>query len=373
MRTILWSLATIIASPFLLFLLKLRGRGIGREKVLIIRLGKLGDVLATTRMLRAIREAKPDVVLHVLTTPQGQLVLRNNPFIDRVIPWDVARFWTLLSVLRSERYDWVINAMPGALPSSVGLWALVPGRINTVSPRHGVLVSFLNLFSTHSFVYDIHERTHEHFRALLRPLAIPPLPEGIDFFPNKDDELSVTKWLQDQGIHGERFVIFNVTAGNIVKEWPPEKFRSLAKRIVRELHCRIVISTANRSLASSLVAEIGREIGPNNVTDGSGLTLFQLAVLCRRASAFLSADTGPLYVAWSTGVPLAIIIGPIDPNEQVPHPNAKIVHISPPPDCVPWVFVAVTPREGTTEQMQCVQGIPVDAVFTALSNILRKS
>lgn len=368
MKTIFWSLLTLLCFPVLLLGCRKRRRGEAR-KILIITHGKLGDVLCTTRMYRAVHESLPEVEVHVLTSRRSSEVLWGNPFIRKIHHFDAHR-WSMLAALRREHFDWVINTMPGAFPSIVGPWALAPGRVNTVSSLHGFLVRLLNIFSTHTFSYGLHQRTFAHYQQLLEPLGVRPVEEGVDFFPGAADAEAVRRWLYDRNIADGKFVILGLTAGNAVKEWPAAKFGALADHITGTLDFSVILSTADTALAAMLCERMQHK---DRVHDGSSFTLHQLGALCRFAAAFVSVDTGPLYVAYASGTPLVIIIGPIDPREQVPQPGPTIVHVPPPQGCVPWVFIAATPRDGTPEQLRCSRETSLESVVKALEKILLPS
>lgn len=74
-------------------------------RVLLIKLGAMGDVLRTTSILPAIREHGPGTRLTWLTGPASREVLEGIDSIDRL--------WTLgpdtLAQLQAERFDWAIN------------------------------------------------------------------------------------------------------------------------------------------------------------------------------------------------------------------------------------------------------------------------
>ncbi len=71
------------------------------QRILIIKLGAVGDVLRTTPILRKLREVFPDAVIHWLThTP---VVI--PPIVDKVFRWQLSDILTL----RASHYDLVIN------------------------------------------------------------------------------------------------------------------------------------------------------------------------------------------------------------------------------------------------------------------------
>lgn len=87
-------------------------------KILIIKLGysetldsevgkvvSLGDVLRTTPVLEALKEKHPESEIVFLTDKKAEELVKDNPFIDKLLIWDEFIGFLLLR----ERYDIVIN------------------------------------------------------------------------------------------------------------------------------------------------------------------------------------------------------------------------------------------------------------------------
>ncbi len=74
-------------------------------KILIIKLGALGDVLRTTPLLTALSEKYPSARITWIVEKQHRVVLEGNPLIEALLNYDAATLEKLLS----ETYDWVIN------------------------------------------------------------------------------------------------------------------------------------------------------------------------------------------------------------------------------------------------------------------------
>lgn len=74
------------------------------KKILIIRLGSMGDVLLTTPVVRCISK-QWKCTIHFLTKPEHHTLLRENPYISRIHQYkkDIA------SELKKEKYDLIID------------------------------------------------------------------------------------------------------------------------------------------------------------------------------------------------------------------------------------------------------------------------
>src|SRR3989338_1241859 len=81
---------TFILSPIFylgIFFNKIKSRK-GQLKILVIQRGKIGDLVCTTGVFRAIKEKYPDSYLAALVTNYTFSVVANNPYIDQIIQFD---------------------------------------------------------------------------------------------------------------------------------------------------------------------------------------------------------------------------------------------------------------------------------------------
>src|SRR5690242_2188027 len=76
-----------------------------REHVLIIKLDAIGDVLRTTTLLPALKEAHPHAALTWITRPEAKALLEKNPYLTEVIAYGP----DALLHLQARSFDRVIN------------------------------------------------------------------------------------------------------------------------------------------------------------------------------------------------------------------------------------------------------------------------
>lgn len=111
----------------------------GSPRILIIRLSSLGDVVITTPVSRAIKEAMPDAYVAWVVEPPARGVLEGNPFLDDLFVWDRRRgslsLGSILQVRREltpKRFDYALDCQ-GNLRS--GLVARLSGARTIVGNR----------------------------------------------------------------------------------------------------------------------------------------------------------------------------------------------------------------------------------------------
>ncbi len=74
-------------------------------KILIIKLGAMGDVLRTTPLLTALKKQHPRSKIAWLVDARSQEVLKGNPLIDELIVYSEKN----LGRLEKEYFDWALN------------------------------------------------------------------------------------------------------------------------------------------------------------------------------------------------------------------------------------------------------------------------
>jgi len=366
MKSLYWFIGTLILSPYLWLRANLR-RKKNIKKILLIHYGKIGDLVCAMRMFRAIKESIPDAEIHVLCRESSAAVLKENPFVDQMHFLTPYNRMKLIKKFRKERFDCSINCMPGAFLSLIGIWSFIPRRINSVTNVQGIIVRLTRIFQSKNIFYGLHMNTYKHYMKLVEAIRVRALPYDVDFFFTDADKNSVTNWLNEKGIGDQPFVVFSLTAGNIIKEWPEEKFAKLADYVTEEKGMKVILSTLDEGMISRVRSQTKN---PKRVISSAGLNLGELGALCSKSKAFVSADTGPMYIAYGSGASVVIVIGLIDPVEQVPPVSNRCSHVMPPEGCKPWVFIANTPREGDDEQLRCVRDTSVEDVVEGLNKVL---
>jgi len=76
-------------------------------KIVVWQTAFLGDLILSTPLFHSIKNIFPDSYLGVITKPFGKDVLKNNPYVDRVILYDKKKISNLQLIknLRSEKFD----------------------------------------------------------------------------------------------------------------------------------------------------------------------------------------------------------------------------------------------------------------------------
>jgi ADP-heptose:LPS heptosyltransferase len=262
------------------------------ERVLVIRLGALGDFVQSFGPFAAIRAHHPRARITLLTTRPFAGLARRSPWFDEVWEdgrpsWaDLPALWRLARQLRgagfSRVYDLQTSSRSARYRWLVGTGVEWSGHAIGASHRHATP-----------------QRTRLHTLERQREqLAI----AGIHAFPAPD-----LGWLDaDIARFGlpERFALLvpGASPTRPGKRWPAEHFGALAAAL--DLPCAVLGSAAEAPLAAAIR---GRAPGTLDLT---GRTDFaDIAALGRRAALAVGNDTGPTHLLAVAGCPTLALFG----------------------------------------------------------------
>lgn len=284
------------------------------ERILVIKLGALGDIVLALGPFAAIRRYHPDARITLLTTaPYAEFLsasgyfddiwLDDRPALLRPDRWLSLRdrlrsgaFDRVYDLQTSDRSGWYYRLMwPGVRPDWSGI---APGCSHPhANPQR-------------DFMHSI-ERQNEQ-------LAM----AGIADVPATD--LSwVTADTARFGL-GARFALL-VPGGaphRPAKRWPAENFAALAGRLEGQGVQPVVLGTASEaSLAATILAAC------KDARDLTGKTMLaDIAVLARDAAGAVGNDTGPMHMIAAAGCP-SVVLFSADSDPALTAPRGPAVTV----------------------------------------------
>jgi lipopolysaccharide heptosyltransferase I len=297
------------------------------DRLLILRLGAVGDVIRTLPALHLIRRAAPGVFIAWLVEDLSRDLLAGHPEIDEVIRFPrrelleaavrPARIPGLLRDLarglRGRRFT-VAADFQGSLKS--GLAARLSGARRRVgfAPGHAREMSFL---FTNVWVRPGPAALNRVARNLLLAEALGASGDEVEIvLPERPDEARRAEVILRELSCGTPIVLSPGTSHRQRrKAWPPEHYARLAALLRRDFGAAPLVAwgPGEEETARGIVAA---SAGAARALPPTGLRL--LAALLRRAALFVGADTGPMHLAWGVGCPVVALFGPTDPRLNGP-------------------------------------------------------
>lgn len=280
-------------------------------RILVTRTDRIGDLVLTTPLFRALRERFPKAWIAAVVFLEHREIVQENPFLDEVILYDKKGsergLWgqfLFSQKLRRKRFDVAVHAH-GTNRMHLAAWlAGIPLRIGYARRAPWAL--------THVFPYNKKEgkkQEAEYLFELLAPFGITPPPEIETFFPVPERIARSFENLRlFHNIPCEHpWIVLNPSASDVTKMWPAERFAELVTRIQTERSC--VFIAIGTPQDRPLIGRLSKKT-PVPIFDLSGrLSLGMLGALLKRSSLLISNDSGPVHIAAAVGTPVVSIFG----------------------------------------------------------------
>jgi len=329
------------------------------NKILVIRVGRAGDVVMITPSLRAILIHFPDHELHVLTSQDGRRILAGfDSRITDIIVYKKKRIKTLFARIRQHKnirnasYEYIFN------------FELKP--------------TYKNIYKNiDAKIYEL-DKAEEHLNYAKRCLNIVQksinhkIQNYWDWLPVSEEGVeNARKQLQGAGINEDDIVIgvhpsfsgsnkglSKLKGRNLLREWPPEYFASVIKML------------SEYSKNSGLPLKIIIDLLPDESALGEKIVklcdnkavLFTLEPdfqrykgLISRMKLLITPDTGPMHIAAALGTKIVCMFSGKSPEDCGPYMDPKD-------------YIALIAENYNTEEG--LQAIKPEHVFDACKRIL---
>ncbi|MBU2699015.1 putative lipopolysaccharide heptosyltransferase III [Sporomusaceae bacterium BoRhaA] len=285
------------------------------QKILVMNLAFIGDVVLSTPVTRVLREAYPQAVMDMLVVPVTAEIASGNPFVNEVLVYDkrgqhkkLGQLLKLIWEIRSRHYDLAVCTNFAARGAMLAWIAGIPYRAG-YDRQHA------NLFLTHIASGERSEICHEaeNYLAVLKPLGITTADTTLTFQVQEQDKLNlaakVPKLTLDQPI-----AVVCPSGSYPRKSWTISAYAELICRLAEE--SQVVLIGGGREAAElSKISQASADLAGKNVASvlAGELSLGELAALLQRCKVLVSIDTGPMHIAQAVGTPVVALFGPTDP------------------------------------------------------------
>lgn len=346
-------------------------------KVLLVKLGHLGDTVLLTPTLRLLRGRFPGAQIDVMVRSGCEVVLRGNPDVTRIIPVGSPEKEnrSFLRELRESgaalrriaigrRYDYAF-ALSGS--DRAIFWVAASRAAVRCFNDFPALSGWRRKIFTNSTGFDW---TREHqvlrdFHTVAGVVDQHAQPGPLRFEPQVEEEVVREKlpWLRQS----DALAVIHPTSRWAFKQWLPERWAAVADNLAaRGLH--VVFSCGPAARETELVrSTLAMAQARHHSTDGR-LSLHELGWLLGRAQLFLGVDTVTMHLAAAMQVPTVALFGPS--SEWSWHPW-QCRHELVMGDCsckAGRVFVC-----DKSKPYPCMARITVEAVGEAASRLLSRT
>ena len=349
------------------------------QRILIYRIGNLGDTICTIPAMAAIRHHFPHAWIGLLTNkettgnPDPEEILKNNDFLDEIITYNVERIhelgylWNLLKKLRSLQIDLFVyfSLSKSTRQRLIRDWFF----FNSAGCRR--LVGFelprpVKTYTKNNITMPVFPQEVDRLMSLLTPLGIDT--GTVDFrlpIGEKDRQAVDTIWNHYELKDKDPIIAICPGSKYPVNRWGVERFAEVASKLSEQFGVKIL-----------LLGGMGETRAGEEILERAGIPLVNLigktnymeaAEIISRSSLLVSNDTGLVHMAAAVGTPVVGIYSSRDYSGAW-HPWGDS-HTVLRDDSVTCRFCLKT----ECETKECINNITVEHVVDACSVYLKKS
>jgi heptosyltransferase III len=297
------------------------------QRILVIKLRHLGDVLLSTPVFAALKERFTTAEIYACINPGTGEMLEGNPHVKGTIsppapgPEGVIRRWKkelqFALEIRRKRFDLVLDLTTSDRSALLS-------RLSGARTRLGYrsLKGFVG--RSRCYTTNVQPARNEHIvrkhLRILRPIGIHESKGRLIFPVAEKDRALVSQLLP----HDRPF--FQVHPGSRIakKNWPVAFMSEVVSWMAKRGWLPVVTGSAEAQEKAWIADLCGRVHG--EVLDLSGkLTLKQLGAVSERAKCFLGVDTAPMHIAAAVGAPVVALFGPSSERLWAPWCERKLV------------------------------------------------
>jgi len=288
------------------------------KKILVVRNDNIGDVICTTPLLDALRQAFPNAFIAGLVCTLSEEALSGHRALDKLWAYPKAkhghygkieslkRLGQVLKEIRQERFDLVLapraqfsTSQAWLAYASRGRWRVGPAAMGK-RKRWGF---YYNMPSTWP-PRDMHEV--ERCFHLLKRIRVDSADKRLYLKVPAQAQAQAASFLSAHGLAGEpRPLMLNITrwAYRAGRNWPDERYRELVSTLARRGQGLLVTHAPGDG---EWVAGLLKGVAPQPPVFCSR-SLKEFCAMISRARVFITPEGGPMHLGAAVGAPLVVI------------------------------------------------------------------
>ena len=280
------------------------------RRILILRMGPLGETLLTTPVIRALRRRFPEAYIAYMVAPGREDLVSKNPNLDEVITYSVS-IPKLIYQMAKRSFQMVVILQPTFRLVLHTFLARIPFRIGfeTNSGKGRLL---------HAAVpNDIDQHEAARYLDVVRGIGIEPDSEEPEMFVSAAAQEWADNFLDAASISADRPLIgLNPGSGSESRRWSKAGFAQVGDRLHQKHNAQIFITAGDAE--GSLPHDIADLMSCSPIIVRS-ITPMQLGAILQKCRLYISNDTGPMHMSTAVRTPTIALFGASNPRQWGPH------------------------------------------------------
>ena len=265
------------------------------KRILVIKLGALGDMIIALGPFKAIREKHPDAHITLMTTSAYAEIGRrcglfDEILIDRRPNWhELGRWLTLRKELRNGQFDMVYDLQNNDR-TSIYFRLFWPSRTPMCSgSAYNAVFPFEAPRPPSRHAFDRH-------RTQLAGVGIDTIPLPDVSWMNTD--ISAFELPERMAL-----LVPGSAPHRPEKRWPQQHYIALCDRLLKEGLTPVLLGTTSEGVITNQISAAY----PEAINLTGKTSLFDLAAIGRLATVAIGNDTGPMHLIGAAGAPSIVL------------------------------------------------------------------
>ena len=333
-----------------------------KNKILVIKLDAVGDVLRTTSILNPLKKKYPDSYIEWCTRLNSLELFKGNPLVDEVLSVENDSLFRI----SAEEYDVVINLDTSKISSAIASNASAKEKYGFVLNKKGYVEAtsasaqqWLEM-SAFDDVKKSNQKTYQQIIYEILDLDLPIEPPILHITDKDRAKIAAKDFVKN--LSPEKPVIgLNIGVGTKwpSKGWPLNNWQELIEKLGSEKYNLLLLGGPEEVGIVNQLKKVYKCL-IDTECDNSLLEFAAIVDLC---DLVITADTLALHVATALQKKIVALFGPTSANEiELYEKGIKLIS---PKDCKCYY------RKHCSENISCMEKITSDMVVNAIGSIIR--
>jgi ADP-heptose:LPS heptosyltransferase len=333
------------------------------QKILIIKCRAQGDVLRTTAILHGVKRKYPDSHITWLVDEESVELLANNPFIDRLLPYQLESIMPLLA----EEFDVLISLDKEFPSTSVASLVKCTHKFGFGMNNLGNLIPF-NTEAEYAYQLGIDDdlkfkqNTMTYQEIIAKTAELEYKRNPYVFQIGDHDKNKASHFFNKHKIPEDTLAIGLNTGAGVkfeTKQWPAKNYLKLIDNLVKNIEATIFLLGGKRE------TELNRFIEKNAkhkvYNTGNDNSLLEFAGFLSLMDIVVTSDTLGMHLAIAQGKKVIALFGSTCPQEIDLYDRGVKLYAG--VDCSPCY-------KQTCDDMKCMDEITPEQVFEEIQKLI---
>ena len=280
------------------------------RRILILRMGPVGETILTTPVIRALRRRFPDAYIAYMVNPGREDLVSENPNLNEVITYKVS-IPNLIYEMVKRSFQMAVVLQPTFRLVVHTFLARIPFRIGfETNSGKGCLL--------HAAVpNNIKQHETDRYLDVVRGIGIEPDSHEPEMFVNAAAQAWANNFLAAADVPSDRLLIgLNPGSASLSRRWSRAGFAEVGDRLHQKYNAQILITAGEAE--GRLPHEIARRMSCSPIIV-TGTTPMQLGAMIQKCHLYISNDTGPMHMSTAVKTPTIGLFGASNPHQWGPN------------------------------------------------------